>query len=103
MLALAFFFEGQPPLVVLMAYTMSTLFCVGILFGNNNALAMEPLGKVAGIGAAIVGSLSTFVSIPLGTMVGQSYNGTVIPLIFGFGILALFSLFVFNWVESGSE
>jgi DHA1 family bicyclomycin/chloramphenicol resistance-like MFS transporter len=103
MLVIAFFSDGQPSLVVLMVYTMTTLFCVGILFGNNNALAMEPLGKVAGIGAAIVGSLSTFISVPLGTLVGQSFNGTVIPLVAGFGILAVFSLVVFHWIESDSE
>jgi len=92
--------SGQPPLWLLMGYFMLTFFCVGILFGNNNALAMQPLGHVAGIGAAIVGSLSTFISVPLGTMIGQSYNGTVLPLIAGLAILSALSLGVIRWIEA---
>ena len=100
--AIAFlFFAGQPPLLLLMGYLMLTLFCIGILFGNNNALAMQPLGHIAGIGAAIVGSLSTFISVFLGTIIGQSYNGTILPLVAGIAILAGLALVVVRWAESG--
>jgi DHA1 family bicyclomycin/chloramphenicol resistance-like MFS transporter len=99
-MGIALLSAGQPPLWFLMAYLMLTFFCVGILFGNNNALAMQPLGRMAGIGAAIVGSLSTFISVPLGTMIGQSYNGTVIPLIAGLAILSVLSLAVVRWIET---
>ena len=92
---------GQPPLWFLMVYLMLTFLCVGILFGNNNALAMQPLGQVAGIGAAVVGSLSTFISVPLGIMIGRSYNGTILPLIAGMAILAALSLVVVRWIEAG--
>ena len=91
---------GQPVLWFLMVYLMLTFFCVGILFGNNNALAMQPLGQVAGIGAAVVGSLSTFISVPLGTMIGRSYNGTILPLVAGMAILSGLSLVVVRWVEA---
>ena len=90
---------GQPPLWFLMGYLMSTFFCIGILFGNQNSLAMEPLGHLAGIGAAVVGSLSTLISMPLGTIIGQNYNGTILPLIIGLGVLALLSIFVVQWTE----
>jgi DHA1 family bicyclomycin/chloramphenicol resistance-like MFS transporter len=91
---------GQPPLWFLMAYIMMTFFGVGILFGNQNALAMEPLGHLAGIGAAVVGSLSTLISIPLGTIIGQNYNDTVLPLVIGLGVLSGLSILVIYWVES---
>lgn len=90
----------QPPLTLFMAYLMLSFFCVGILFGNLNALAMEPLGHIAGIGAAVVGSLSTFLSAFLGAIIGQSYNGTVLPLVLGLGILAGLALLVVRWVEA---
>ena len=99
---IAFMMGGQPPLWFLMAYLMLTFFSVGILFGNQNALAMEPLGHLAGIGAAVVGSLSTLIQMPLGTFIGQSYNGTVIPLIIGLGVLSGISIFVVRWAESNS-
>ena len=56
-LASALVTNGQPPLWFWMAYLMLAFFFVGILFGNQNSLAMEPLGRLAGIGAAVVGSL----------------------------------------------
>jgi len=48
----------------------------------------------------VVGSLSTFISVPLGTTIGQSYNGTVLPLLTGIAILSGFSLFIVRWVET---
>lgn len=97
---LALMMAGQPPLWLLIMYLMLSFFCVGILFGNMNALAMEPLGNVAGLGSAIVGSLSTLISVLLGTMIGQAYNGTVLPLIAGLGILAGLSIFVVHWADA---
>jgi DHA1 family bicyclomycin/chloramphenicol resistance-like MFS transporter len=99
-IGIAALLNGHPPLGLFVAYIMVTFFCIGILFGNQNALAMEPLGHLAGIGAAIVGSLSTLLSMPLGTMIGQSYNGTVIPLIVGMALLAGLSVLVVRWAES---
>ena len=99
LLGLILFVAGQPPLWLLMAYLMLVFFCIGILFGNMNSLAMEPLGHVAGTGAAVVGFLSTMISVLLGTMIGRSYNGTVVPLIAGLGILAVLSIFVVRWAD----
>lgn len=93
--------SGQPPLWLLMAYFVPCFFCLGILFGNMNAMAMEPLGHIAGIGSAVVGSLSTFVAIPLGAIIGQAYNGTVTPLAIGFAALALGALGLMRWAERG--
>ncbi len=95
----AYVLEGNPPLWILMTYFMISFFCVGILFGNLNSLAMEPLGHIAGVGAGVVGSLSTFISVSLGTLIGQSYNGTVLPLVSGFAILGGLSLMVMHWTE----
>jgi DHA1 family bicyclomycin/chloramphenicol resistance-like MFS transporter len=90
---------GQPPLWSLTCYFMLTFFGLGILFGNLNALAMEPLGHIAGVGAAVVGSLSTFISLLLGTFIGQIYNGTVLPLIGGFAIYSITAIIVMRWVN----
>jgi DHA1 family bicyclomycin/chloramphenicol resistance-like MFS transporter len=91
---------GQPPLWTLTLYFLLTFFGVGILFGNLNALAMEPLGHIAGVGAAVVGSLSTFLSLSLGTLIGQSYNGTVLPLVGGFALFSLTAFGVMRWAEA---
>jgi DHA1 family bicyclomycin/chloramphenicol resistance-like MFS transporter len=82
-LGVAAVYVGQPPLWSLMTYLMASFFCIGLLFGNTSALAMQPLGHLAGVGAAIVGSFSTLISTLLGTVIGQSYNGTILPLVIG--------------------
>jgi DHA1 family bicyclomycin/chloramphenicol resistance-like MFS transporter len=93
-------YSGQPPLWSLMTYLMMSFFCIGILFGNISALAMQPLGRFAGVGAAVVGSLSTLISTLLGTMIGQSYNGTVLPLAIGMALLTGISIFIVRWTTS---
>lgn len=90
---------GQPALWLFMSLLMPIFFCVGIMFGNMNSLAMEPLGHVAGVGAAVVGSLSTLLATPLGMVVGQAYNGTITPLVAGFAVLGLAALAVMRWAE----
>lgn len=101
--AIAFNLTGQPPLWALMIYLLLSFFCIGILFGNLNALAMEPLGHIAGVGAAVVGSLSTFISLLLGTLIGQSYNGTILPLVGGFALLSATALGVIRWIETRKQ
>jgi DHA1 family bicyclomycin/chloramphenicol resistance-like MFS transporter len=96
-LGISIIHEGQMPLISLMAYLMVTFFCIGIMFGNLNALAMQPLGHLAGIGAAVVGSVSTLISMLLGMLIGQSYNGTILPLVVGVTILSGISIFIVRW------
>lgn len=96
----AWIYSGQPPLWSLMGYLLIGFFAVGILFGNLNAMAMEPLGHIAGVGAAVVGSLSTFISTLLGAWIGQSYNGTIFPLVLGFVIFTFVSLLTMRWAEA---
>ena len=98
-IVIAWFSSGHPTLWLFMAYIAITFLGIGILFGNLNALAMEPLEKHAGLGASVVGSLSTLMSIPLGIMIGHSYNGTVIPLVSGFLILGLAGYATMLWTE----
>ncbi len=102
-LGIALLTAGHPPLWILMLYLMLTFFGIGILFGNMNALAMEPLGHLAGIGAAVVGSLSTLISMILGTMIGRSYNGTILPLVTSIVILTGLSILVVRWTESDQK
>jgi DHA1 family bicyclomycin/chloramphenicol resistance-like MFS transporter len=76
--------DGVPPFWLFMVWLLITFFCVGILFGNLNALAMEPLGEMAGLGAAMVGAVSTFISLPLGWAISVNFFGGVTSLVLGF-------------------
>jgi DHA1 family bicyclomycin/chloramphenicol resistance-like MFS transporter len=92
--------SGQPPLWAFMIYGLAVFFCLGILFGNLTAMAMEPLGHIAGVGAAVVSTLTGFISLVLGSAVGLSYDGTVLPLVGGFALLGAVSFF---FVRRGSR
>lgn len=96
---LAQHYQGHPPLAALMAYLLGVFFCMGILFGNLNALAMEPLGRIAGLGAAVVGSISTLLSVALGVIVASAYDGTVLPLVAGFAVLSIACSVTMHWTE----
>ncbi len=96
---LRFFIGVEPSLMFFMGYLIVTLFAMGIIFGNMNALAMEPLGHIAGVGAAVVGSLSTLISVPIGIAIGQAYHQSVMPLVFGFLICTLVALVLMAWAE----
>ena len=98
----AFAFGGLPPLWVFMAYLLAVFLCIGLLFGNLNALAMEPLGHIAGVGAAVVASLSTFISVPLGALVGQSFDGTMYAQIGAFAIFGVGAFAAMRWAEGGA-
>ncbi len=91
-------FNGNPALWQLMMYLAIVLFCFGILMGNLNGLAMEPLGHMAGIGASLVGAVSTFIAVPFGAIIGQSYAQSVQPLVLGFITFSLLSLLVMFWL-----
>jgi MFS transporter, DHA1 family, multidrug resistance protein len=91
--------EGHPPLWAFMTYMSVNFFCNGLLFGNYNALAMEPMGRIAGVASAFIGSLSSFVALVSGTLIGQLYDGTVIPLVGGFAVLGIGAFAVTEWVE----
>ena len=97
--AFAYVQAGNPPLWTLMAYLLAAFLCVGILFGNLNSLAMEPLGHIAGVGAAVVGSVSLLLGVLFSAIIGQSYNGTVLPLVAGFLILSTAATLVMRWAQ----
>lgn len=95
----AIFYDGMPPLPVFGLYVFLNFFCTGLLFGNYNALALEPVGHIAGMAAALSGFLSSLLSIIGGSLVGQAYHGTVTPLVIGFAIFGALAVLVTEWAE----
>jgi DHA1 family bicyclomycin/chloramphenicol resistance-like MFS transporter len=98
-LAVTYHLGGSTPLWLMMAFFAPSFFCMGILFGNLSAIAMEPLKHMAGIGAAIIGSLSNFISSSLGALIGRFYDGSTLPLAFGFFILGILTTIAMRWAE----
>ena len=90
----------EPRLWMFLAYASVLFFSVGLVFGNLNALAMEPMGHIAGIASAVIGFVSSMVSMVLGAGIGQMYNGTLIPMTLGFLVLGSLSLIILLYTSS---
>lgn len=78
-------------LAMFLAYAGVLFFAFGLMFGNLNAIAMEPMGEVAGMASAIIGASSSVISLLLGTLIGQLYDNTLRPIALGFLLLGLAS------------
>ena len=74
-------------------------FSVAVLFANFNALALEPLGNLAGTAASVVNTVATLGSVPVGYIISQGYDGSVVPLFTSFAVLGLGALFFMALAE----
>ncbi len=93
--------DGIPPLNNMLAFLFVMFAGIGLQFGNLNALAMEPLGKVAGMAATIFGAGSTLVSIPIGAWIGMSVTSNILPLSLGMAVTAAVGVVLMHWVRFG--
>ncbi|QLG44076.1 multidrug effflux MFS transporter [Costertonia aggregata] len=93
---LFFWNSNNPDVIVLVAFMSVTFFCLGFIWGNMRSIAMEPIGHIAGIGAAITGFISTLFSIPIATFIGEFVDDTVLPLFAGLAVCGLLSLLLFS-------
>lgn len=71
-------------LPMFVAYAAVLFFAFGLCFGNLNAIALEPMGDIAGMATAITGCVISLLSLVIGTFIGQSYDNTLIPISSGF-------------------
>tara|TARA_R110000868_G_scaffold91140_3_gene252840 strand:- start:2391 stop:3605 length:1215 start_codon:yes stop_codon:yes gene_type:complete len=90
-----FYGSSNPSILVLMIFLSLIFFCLGFIWGNMRSIAMEPIGHIAGIGAAITGFISTLVSIPIATYIGSFITDTVLPLFIGLGICGICAITLF--------
>tara|TARA_R110002074_G_scaffold363515_3_gene536815 strand:- start:464 stop:1684 length:1221 start_codon:yes stop_codon:yes gene_type:complete len=98
-----FFGEANPSLPVLVSFFAVQFFAIGFLFGNVRSLAMQPLGHIAGIGAAINGFVSTVMAVPIATYIGGFVDTTALPLFIGFSICGLLSVILLAYMRKASS
>ncbi|MEO9891287.1 multidrug effflux MFS transporter [Aurantibacter sp.] len=92
---IVFWGKPNPSVPVLVAFLACQFFCLGFLWGNFRSIAMEPIGHIAGIGAAINGFISTVLSVPIAQYIGGFVDNTVWPLFLGLAICGLISVLIF--------
>jgi DHA1 family bicyclomycin/chloramphenicol resistance-like MFS transporter len=88
---------GFETLVSFAIFQALTLGCFGLATSNFSAMAMENMGRIAGTASSVQGFLSVTIGAVLGALIGQSFNGTTVPLVGGFllaGVAALVAILI---------
>jgi MFS transporter, DHA1 family, multidrug resistance protein len=89
------------PLAAFLAISGLMMFGAGLMFANFTAMAMEPQGHIAGTASSLYGTITTLLGISIGTVIGQDYDGTLLPFATGFFVCALASLATVAATEKG--
>ncbi|PCJ90282.1 MAG: Bcr/CflA family drug resistance efflux transporter [Hyphomicrobiales bacterium] len=90
-------YAGKPPLVTFLFMCGAMFFCYAILISNLNAMAMQSLGRIAGLGASIISSLSSIIAVIISIGFGRFYDQSTVPLALAFllgGVVGLVLLSV---------
>jgi DHA1 family bicyclomycin/chloramphenicol resistance-like MFS transporter len=85
-------FDDPPQMPV---FFISVAMLMGINLAvepNSSALAMEPMGEVAGIASAVYGTFFFFVGASLGSITSSLMKNSVLPIIIGFFIAGIITL-----------
>jgi len=94
-----FYNSSNPNIYILLGFFLFQFFAVGLLFGNLRALAMEPLGHIAGMGSAINGFISTVMAVPIANYIGGFVKTSVLPLFIGFSFFGFLTLLIFLFLK----
>ena len=73
---------------VCFGWMISVFAMAGLTIGNLNALAMEPVGHIAGMAASVTGAISTVGAVLLAAPLGLAFDGTPLPLMVGVALFA---------------
>lgn len=96
---LMFYGSPNPSSIITISFFGMILFCIGFIFGNINSLAMQPIGHIAGIGAALIGFTSTMMAVPIAALIGSFIEITVLPIFIGFAICGFISLLLIQYLK----
>ncbi|MEM0906008.1 MAG: multidrug effflux MFS transporter [Pseudomonadota bacterium] len=99
--ALSSFIVDPLPLPVLMGFLGLSFFLMGLILPNFNALAMEPLGHIAGTGSSFIGFVMTGLGAILGGIAGQFYHGSLDALLVAFVVYSFAVVGIVLVVERG--
>ncbi len=77
----------------------SMFFMVGLTLGNLNAMAMEPLGHIAGLAASMMSGVATVVAMVFAIPIGLAFDGTPQPLAIGILALIAAGLALMVWLK----
>jgi MFS transporter, DHA1 family, multidrug resistance protein len=80
-------------------WSISIFFMAGLTFGNLNALALQPMGHIAGMAASVVGSISTVGAVFIAAPIGLAFDGTLVPLAAGTFVCSGLAWWLMRWAR----
>jgi DHA1 family bicyclomycin/chloramphenicol resistance-like MFS transporter len=84
--------DGQAQFWTYLIWQTIIFYLMGLTIGNLNALAMEPLGHIAGLAASVMGAIATVCSALIATAIAQTFNETTLTQIIGTLVLLTLTL-----------
>lgn len=83
---------------VFVFWQTSMFFMMGLTLGNLNAMAMEPLGHIAGLVASMMAGIATVAAMVFAVPIGLAFDGTPLPLAFGIVSMIFPALLLMIWL-----
>ena len=99
--AIGLAYAGHPPLWLFLTVLACNQFMISFAMPNFNALALQPLGEIAGTASSFLGFYTTILGAFCGFVIGRAFDGTVLPLGIGYAGLGGSALLVVAWTERG--
>lgn len=98
-----FFNSTNPTIEIILTFFAFQFFFLGFLFGNLRSIAMQPLGHIAGIAAAITGFISTLMAVPISILIGKYVDSTALPIFIGFSICSFLSILILSAIKKSKN
>jgi MFS transporter, DHA1 family, multidrug resistance protein len=92
---------GAETLWTFVAFQALSMTCVGLCGANFGAMAMEPVGHVAGTASSIQGFISSLGAVVVGSLIGQAFDGSTTPLAIGYLAIGVAAFGIVARVEQG--
>lgn len=89
----------HPPALVFLGCLACLFFLFSMITPNLNAIALEPMGAIAGLASSMVGFITTLLAAFLGWQFGAAYDGTLVPFSLSFFSLSIACLLLIYSVE----
>ncbi|GAA0676180.1 multidrug effflux MFS transporter [Sphingomonas insulae] len=90
---------GMETLATYMLFQALSMTCIGLCGSNFGAMAMEPVGHIAGTASSIQGFITSVGAVIVGSMIGQAYDGSTYPLAIGYLAIGVLVLAVVYLIE----
>lgn len=81
----------------------SMFFMIGITVGNVNAIALEPMGRMAGMAASVTSAISTVGGALLAVPIALAFDGTPGPLAAGSALMCAVALAIMMRMDRGGQ